>query len=300
MTVPVSASAPAGVTSAKVKPSGWWVALAIFLLVAGPGGCTAVFVSKSVNFLNDYNRFGSFTMPVEDGTVHLDAKEGQVGIFLRSASKSAADAIETIQVTDPSGHRVELLTPEGDFNEQIPSGGYLSILRWFHVRESGDYHLHATSSASARGAELAVGRYDLKSLTSWLLGSAAIGGVMFLVGLVLLILVMVRRSRSRRQFRAATGPAPPYWGAPGAPPPPPGWGGVPPGQPPYPQYPPQPQQPTPPPGWVPPPPQPPPGPPAQPPSPTPAPSPAPPEQWAPGPWRAPDDLPPPPPSPPPA
>jgi hypothetical protein len=291
-----------GPTTAKVKPSGWWLAFAIFLLLVGPGGCTTVLVTKSVSFINGYNRYASFRMPVEDGTVELRQSIDRVGIFLRAANESGGAAVDSIVVTSPSGQTVELLTPQDSINAPVPSGGYLSILRYFRVDESGEYHVRATSGAEARGAELGIGKYDVDNLSSWLAGGFAAGGGVFLIGLVMLIIVLVRRSRSKRQIRMAGippgPPGPPYWGQPGAPPPPPpGWGTTPtappsehpPNQyPPFPappqgqpqqppsQVPPQPQQPNPPPGWGSPPPPPPPGPP-------------PPEQWAPAPWSAPSE-----------
>jgi hypothetical protein len=314
VTTPIApaTSITTGPTTAKAKPSGWWVALAVFLLLAGPAGCTTVLVSKSVSFINGYNRYASFRVPVEDGVVSLQQGVGRVGIFLRSANESGGAAVDQIDVSSPSGHSVELLTPQDSINAPVPSGGYLSILRYFNVGETGDYHVRVTVGSAANGAELGIGRYDVDNLSSWLAGGFAAGSAVFLVGLVMLVIVLVRRSRSKREIRmAGIPPAAPYWGPPGpaVPPAPPGWGASPPGPPTEPptQYPPfpgppqapppsqaapQPQQPNPPPGW------------GSPPPPTP-----PPEQWAPAPWSAPPEPvappstpspppPPPPPSPP--
>ena len=81
MTAPIAPATPiaTGPTTAKVKPSGWWVAFAIFLLLAGPGGCSAVLVTKSVSFINGYNRYASFRVPVEDGAVRLRQSADRVG-----------------------------------------------------------------------------------------------------------------------------------------------------------------------------------------------------------------------------
>ena len=259
-------------------------------------------VTKSVSFINGYNHYGSFRVPVEDGAVQLEKTTDRVGIFLRAVNESGGGAVERIEVKSPSGHSVALLTPQDSINAPVPSGGYLSVLRFFHVDETGEYHVTASVGAAARGAELGVGKYDVENLTAWLAGGFAVGGAIFLIGLVMLIIVLVRRSRSKREVRmAGIPPVAPYWGPPGAaPPPPPGWGATPTGPPsqypPYPpppqqpggpdqtassrrrhssrrpSQPPQPQQPVPPPGWG---------------SPTPAAPPPPPEQWAPAPWSTP-------------
>jgi hypothetical protein len=306
VTTPIAPATPitTGPAAAKVRPSGWWVAFAIFLLLVGPGGCSAVLVTKSVSFINGYNRYASFRVPVEDKPVHLSQSVGRAGIFLRSANESGGAAVEQIEVTSPSGDPVALLTPGDSINAPVPSGGYLSILRYFRVDETGEYHVRATVGAAAQGAELGIGKYDVENLGAWLAGGFAVGGAIFLIGLVMLIIVLVRRSRSKREVRMAgippaVPPGAPYWGAPATAPqePPPGWGAAPTGPPtqypptqyppfpappqmPQPQAPPQPQQPNPPPGWG---------------TPTPV-APPPPEQWAPAPWSAPTaPVPPPPP-----
>jgi hypothetical protein len=301
MTTPIAPATPitTGPTTTKVKPSGWWVAFAIFLLLVGPGGCSAVLVTKTVSFINGYNRYASFRVPVEDKPVQLSKSDGRVGIFLRSVNESGGAAVEQIKVTSPSGDPVALLTPQDSINAPVPSGGYLSILKYFRVGETGEYRVHASGGQAAQGAELGIGPYDVEHLSAWLAGGFAVGGAVFLIGLVMLIIVLVRRSRSKRAVRMAgippgVPPGAPYWGAPGTapPPPPPGWGTTPPGPPtgpptqypPFPappQMPPQPQQPSPPPGWG---------------TPTPA-APPPPEQWAPAPWSAPAAPVPPPPVP---
>jgi hypothetical protein len=292
MTTPISPAppAPSGPTPAKVKPSGWWVGVAIFLLLAGPAGCTGVFVSKSVSFINGYNRYASFQVPAEDQAVPLRQSVDRVGIFLRAANESGGAAVEDISVTSPSNRPVPLLTPQDSINAPVPSGGYLSVLRYFRVDETGDYHVTVTVGSDAQGAEMGIGKYDVNNLGSWLAGGFAAGGVLFLIGLMMLIIVLVRRSRSKREIRmAGIPPGSPYWGPAGSPPP--GWGGaaqLPPT--PYPPFPspPQPSAPPPPPPTTPP------GTWGAPPAPPP-----PPEQWAPAPWSAPSETASPTPTPPP-
>ncbi len=218
------ASHPAG--PPKIRPSFVWIVVSILLLIVGPGGCTAVLVSQAVGVLDDFDEFGRVELPTEGTTVHFDGPVADAALFVRGSTGDATARLDTVTMTDPSGEPVALLVPSETVTSDYPDGGQLRLVYRFTVPEAGDYVIAASVFPGGEGLELFVGRYDLERLGKWVAGAAAIGGLMFVVGLVLLIVVLVRRSRAKRARLAppSWGPPPPGWGPPGSQPPPPGWG----------------------------------------------------------------------------
>ena len=138
---------------------------------------------------------------------------------------------------------------EDSINAPVPSGGYLvPILRFVpRRRDRGEYRADRLGRGrGGAGAELGRREVRRREPDAWLgrrLRSSA--ALVFLIGLVMLIVVLVRRSRSKREVRmAGIPPVAPYWGPPGARASAPGRGATPTGPPSqYPPYPPPPQQP---------------------------------------------------------
>ena len=60
-------------------------------------------------------------------------------------------------MTSPSGDPVVLVTPRDSINAPVPSGGYLSVLKYFHVDETGEYHVLATVGDAAPARSWASG-----------------------------------------------------------------------------------------------------------------------------------------------
>lgn len=221
----------------------WWVAFALVLMLGGPGGCLAVVVSAGIDLIESADAYGRYQLPVEGEEVEFPEAIDDGTIYQNSPSGN--DGVVEMRLTDPDGNQVKL-SSGGRQKLEYDTGSdraNLSELARFEIDEPGTYRLTARSTASEPDQELWVGRAGLSSaaervgLPVLLLSAAGVAG------LVILIVVLVLRGRSRRSLP----PSPPYF-PPGYSPPPPGYPPQP-GYPPPPGYPPQP--PPPPPGYPP-------------------------------------------------
>jgi hypothetical protein len=122
---------------------------------------------------------------------------------------------DNVDITDAAGRSVA--TDFVSNSETITRGErvYTAAVA-FHIDEAGDY----TIALHPRfPIEFIIGRSlgdTFKTSAPWI-GTAALGGLIFILGLVLLIVGRVRRSRANRPAFAGAGPPGAGYGAPGAP-----------------------------------------------------------------------------------
>lgn len=281
----------------KGMPSSAGTLIGILLMVLGLGGCIAG-VALGISEIKD----------AVDAAQRVDVPANQEYSFEENASgfivgfgdsSSAASSID-VTLTGPGG-AVDL--NDSSFSSSGTSGSdSFEILGAFDATDAGTYTLTATGE---EGTRVAIVNLSLGSAVAKIVGGPVGGAVLFLIGLILVIVTMVRRGKAKKRLAAGGFTPPPGAGFPppaGAVPPPPGFGGAPPQAPPAPGYaPPAPQAPPAPPaqGYPPPAPQAPPAPPAPKPTPWQQPAPeappaAPPAAPPPPSWG--NDAPPPPPS----
>ncbi|MFN8053498.1 MAG: hypothetical protein U0Q22_18820 [Acidimicrobiales bacterium] len=270
----------------KVKPgaAGIWIGLVLMLLsFASCGGGCVLAISELKDAADKADR------------VHVPAKQeytfeaDAAGVIVGFGSN--AKSID-VTLTDSDGNDVNIDSSSSFSSSTNTSGGdSVEFLGAFTAKDAGTYTLTAEGPS---GTDVAILNLSAKSLVTKFVGGIGLGFVLFLIGLVLLIVTMVRRGRAKKRLAAGGGfgaPPAPYPGqvpppAPGAgfQPPPPGM--APPGMAP----PPAPAPPAPAPGYD----QAPPPAPYTPPAPAPAPAPSP---WTqePPPAAPPASTPPPPP-----
>lgn len=212
----MSAIDPAPQTVRKLKPgvAGYWVGGALVLF--GIVGAIVWFVVGLIGISNTVDDFQR--VPADGGgTVTLDGDTSYV-IYVedRSTSRFATDV--RLALTDPGGDQVDLRTYESEFDYDF-SGRSGTAFFTFRSDEAGTYAI-VSESASQR-ATLAVGSSLAGDLVWTIAMPFVIGGLGFLVGIILIIVTLVRRSgdKKRRDARALPTAAPP----PGFPPAPPGY-----------------------------------------------------------------------------
>ena len=260
----------------KLPFAGFWIALVIFVVSAIAGiVMVAIAVGTVANAISD---FAEIDVP-QTAEVRLGSGEYWVFAGTPSDSSISATAVD-VTVTAPDGSFVVLTSELGSYDAETGGLSFTSLGR-IDVQSAGVYtfETNGPGEATVRVGQLPIGRF-----VGLLVGGIVIGGLGFLVALILVIVTLVRRSSAKKRVAAASaypvagGPTP--FPAPTPPPfqpaatPPPPAAPAPPAPTPAPQAPPAPapQTPAPP---APAPPPPPPAPPAPAPAP-PAPAPAPP------------------------
>lgn len=251
----------------RIRPALGWAFLAAFLMVAGPAGCLFTVGSAALDMIRGADHYGRIELPVEGRTIEFPEAISDGTIYQNSPNGN--DGVVEMSLVGPDGRRVKLTSGANrTFDYETGSDrAKLTELATFKITEPGIYRLNARSTASAK-QWLWVGRSGLTSVVKRSGVPALVGSFVGMVGLVLLVVVLIRRGSARRAvgFAPPGGPGfPPVGGAAGFSPPPgysPTW---PAGTPPPPPGFPPPPSPPPPPTPAPPPPPPP------PPPPTPAP-----------------------------
>ncbi len=245
----------------------WWVAFAIALMVAGPVGCLAAVGSAALDMIDHADDYGRFELPVEGQPIRFSETVSDGTVYRRSTSDF--DGVIQMRLVGPDG-TVVLMKSSGSRTFDYSNGSTqtrLVELGTFEITQPGTYRLTASSTASSP-QELWIGRSGLTSVVKRSGLPVLVGSLAGLLGLVLLVVLLVRRGRSKAAQRngpwSGTGgyppptypppgypPAPPTYPPPGYPPapptyPPPGYPPAPPADPPAdPQYPPAPPPPPP-------------------------------------------------------
>ncbi len=273
-------------TNPAVRRPGPALWLSILLLVLGVAGVVASAVGVGTAVMHSIVDAPVLTSP---GKEQVACRTGTYLLYVESGSSSLSATTSSVTVTGPGGENVPVET-EATSQSFSKEGGRFSGQLGFVTSTAGTY----TVTVHTSGASVIVApsfTTAAQENLGWIIG-IFVSGILAVVGLVLLIVGIVRRSRAKRAF--------PYggsWGAPPGPawPPPPGapQGGPWPGAPQGPGWPSQPG--APPGGWT--------GQPGWAPPPNAAPPIAPPSPWAPPPNVAPPPqgwpgTPPPPPGPP--
>jgi uncharacterized protein DUF2510 len=144
---------------------------------------------------------GPYLLYEETGSSH-----GFAG-FSVSHNRGTSIAPADLEVTAPDGHRLAVREPGDTQTLTLGSTIYTGAVR-FDAPTDGDYELRATSSTATSAI---VGRpltSALGEVTGWFV-VGAVGGAVFLAGLVLFTVVSIRRRRV--ESRALLAVAPPGW-----------------------------------------------------------------------------------------
>jgi hypothetical protein len=220
---------PSAATTAKQPSSaGYWIGGGI--LVVGCGIAIVWFVVVIVGVVNAPDDFERVAVP---GTDVLTLDDGDWTIYYESPYMLGWDySPPDVTVTGPSGRDVSVGYPESDFTYDVNGRSGQSLYE-FNASTPGAYTIVTETvgePGSRSGDQIAIGRPVFGGAqVGGILGSLALGAASFIVGLVVLIVTIVRRSRAKRvSYPTGYGPGP-YGGAP--------YGPAPYGQPPYGQQP---------------------------------------------------------------
>jgi hypothetical protein len=240
--------------------------LPFLLVVAGTVAAIVAIVSGVQSYSDTIEGFAR--VPVgQTKTVQIDGTGGYTVFYEPGASStdslSSQDPQPPLQIVGPGGDTI----PLHDYSNfaTYSSSGYVGFaIQTFNVPQAGPYQV---TSAGGLGGVVAIGRSPFDKITAGVLLGLAFGFGGFVVALVVLIVLMISRGRSKRRIRSAASggyPQQPVWAGgpqpgyqqypPAAPPsyppaasPPPPAGGF--GPPPAPPAPPPPSQDDTTPGW---------------------------------------------------
>jgi hypothetical protein len=211
----------------KLPKAGFFWALGIFLVTAIAGAVLiALGISSIVDEIDDFQRID---VPA-DTEVRLE--EGDNWVFAGADSTASADQVE-VTVTAPDGTVLNVITDDFTGAETSTDGQQFSPLGFIEVEQAGTFRF---VTEGPPGSTVRVGTLELGRIVGLLVGGAAVGGIGFLLAMILLIVTLVRRGSAKKRQRAAAyagsypGGPPSYPGAPPSypGPPPPTYPGAPP------------------------------------------------------------------------
>ena len=198
------------------KPPKGLLITGIVLLVLGLGGC-GYGCTNFVGFIDDIADVASGSSTTAYGqTAPLQSDAG--GAVILTSSPDAQ-----CEVVDDSGNQVTLQEPSAGTSGSIDttSGETLDLQYFFDTDSGVTYQVTCQDGLEGGNGEFVVVGFDISKIVTGFVGLGA-GALFFIIGLILLIVGLVQRSRWKKR----QGPGAPM-GAPGgySPPPPGGYGG---------------------------------------------------------------------------
>ena len=201
----------------KKPPSGMvWAGL--ILLIVGIAAGIGFGVYGTTVIINDLQVL-SGVRPGASGSSQV-TETGCRDLYFFTDSGSLPSSTPTVTVKDPSGNEVSVSRAGCDANSTSSSASNFKVIGSFTAPSTGSYTLQVGAIASGGSTSRVAAGPPITQIAQkvvvWF-GLAALFGVVFsLIGLTLLIVGLVRRSKARR---ALAGPPPGAWGGPvGAPP----------------------------------------------------------------------------------
>jgi hypothetical protein len=173
---------------------------------------------------------GTFTSREYAAPTHLSLhlRDARYTVYERSGSRSAFDinpgpvtiVPSQVIVTAPDGRRIFVFRPSTTETITRDSSVFTGAVQ-FDAPTSGDYDIRLTTPVPTRVLITRSLSDAIRSVLVWF-ATGAIGGVLFIAGLVMLIVGMTRRGRARRAAQVGWGQpgwGQPTWGQPYPPPP---------------------------------------------------------------------------------
>jgi hypothetical protein len=214
------------VTLTPLRPKAFWYWVGAFVMVLAAAIAVFMFVKGVFGFVGQIDDFPRVDVPGSE-VVHLEGGEWVLYHEPGPGSFSGMSAQDLNVSTVPGERSVPVRTHS--LGETYDDGARSGVaVGTFDAPVEGNYRI--TVSGGGTGGQVAVGRPLFDGLLPWLLGGMAVGGIGFVVGLVILIVVGVRRSADKRRrqppvppTRYPGYPAPAGYPAPTGYPAPAGW-----------------------------------------------------------------------------
>jgi hypothetical protein len=199
-----------------VRPPGPSLRVSIALLIAGLALAIPTFVAGIVPIVRTITTLARFEVP---GAASVHLGKGNYMVYEDTGSISFGSSFssnDTVTITPAdvtvtgAGNTVVETFDRSSTRESISSGGhrFLGAVR-FTTPASGDYRV-SVRGASPKAVLIARPVSDtIRSVLGWF-ALAGVGALIFMVGVLLLIVGSVRRSRTRNAFAYAA-PPPPGW-----------------------------------------------------------------------------------------
>ena len=195
----------------KVKPSGWWFALAGLIPVAGIIVAVIIFAMGMVAYVDRIEDFERVEVP---GSETITLREGDYSVYQEYAGAaddgSGTYGAASVSISGPSGEEVDL-DPYDSRVTYSASDDEGIAMSSFRADTSGEY---TVSTEGPTSMTIAIGPGLGRGIVSTVVGALAVAGLSVLAGVVIAVVVGIRRSQNRSRMR---GPMPP-------PGPPGGWG----------------------------------------------------------------------------
>lgn len=221
---PYPPAAPAAAAPTQ-KPGGLigiWIGI-ILMLIGLVGGIALVVggATQVADLAKDLER-----VPLRGGTVQID-ETGEQTIYAERPAPGSGASFSTgsyvdrpdliITVTDPSGQRVEVTgTIYG--SETYTNNGREGVeVGSFYASQTGTYEISAAAENPGNFTTLAVGQVIDFAGIGMIVAGVIGGGFFVVLGLILLIVFAVKRSRARKRIAMAGrpgGPGGPGWPTP--------------------------------------------------------------------------------------
>jgi hypothetical protein len=204
-----------------IRPRALWYWIGGLVIVASAVGAVAWVISGVLGVDDTVKDFERVPF-AGGGTVTLDSS-GEYVIYLEPDTAVSSAAVFTL--TDPDGDEVDVDVYSTELTYDF-GGRSGTAVATFSADQPGDYMLESDSGDSVSIDSYAVGSSIAGDLVSAIAGGFAIGGLGLLVGSVILIVTLARRSRAKRDRRPPSAPSTGWaqpastWGSP--PPSPPG------------------------------------------------------------------------------
>ena len=223
--VPSDSSPPTG-ERPKIKPGKGWYWVGGLLIAGGLLGGAALGAAGFVNMVNSIEDFGRFKVEGGAGAATVTfEKPGEYSIYYESESKvcgepgsTGDEPCETVVVRgedDPpaqldisitSGERSLPIGPAERSLDYSFSGYSGTEVATVDVDEAGAYSMVVETRREGEFA-IALGKDVVSTILPWLLGAVALAAVGLILGLIILIVTGVKRSRRKREAAMAAATA---------------------------------------------------------------------------------------------
>ena len=223
---PLTDSRPLTGERPRIKPGKGWYWVGALLIAGGLLGGAALGIAGVLNLRNSIEDFGRFR--VEGGTGAATVtfeKPGEYSIYYENESKVCGDLgatpgqpCETVTVRgekDPpaqldisitSGDRSLPIGPAENSLDYSFSGFSGTEVATVDVDEAGSYNMVVETRREGEFA-IALGKDVVSTILPWILGAMALAAVGLILGLIILIVTGVKRSRRKREAAMAAATA---------------------------------------------------------------------------------------------